>query len=95
MNLLKPDPLHPARRRTKMVDEPGDIVKVKKRTFGSKRDVGRVGTITKVRGKWAKVDFTNFDSQEPRERVYNRKELASIQEAKDMPNHVRKAEKEP
>lgn len=78
-----------------MTDTPGDIVRVKKRTFGRKQDVGRVGTITKIRGKWAKVNFSDYDSQEPRERVYNRKELESIQEARDMPTHVRKAEREP
>jgi hypothetical protein len=78
-----------------MTDEPGDIVRVRKRGFGRSSDAGRVGTIRKVRGKWAKVDFSNYDSQTPRERIYNRKELESVQEARDMPSHIRRAEKEP
>jgi len=79
-----------------MVDEPGDIVRVKKRKFAiGRKDAGRVGTVRKVRGRWVKVDFTQYDSQDPRERIYVRNELESVQEAKDMPNHVRKAEKEP
>jgi hypothetical protein len=78
-----------------MVDEPGDIVRVRKRRFGSKKDVGRVGTVTKVRGRWVKVDFSEYDSQDPRERIYVKKELQSVQEARDMPDHVRKAEREP
>lgn len=79
-----------------MTDQPGDIVRVRKRNFGKSGDAGRIGVVKKVRGRWAKVDFGPYDSQQPRERVYNRMtELESVQETRDMPSHIKRAEKEP
>jgi hypothetical protein len=68
-----------------MVDEAGDIV--------AERQTGRIGTVTRVKGNKVRVRFDD-SPQGPQEMSFKKKQLFSIREKKDMPGHVREAEKQ-
>lgn len=69
-----------------MVDEAGDIV--------AERQTGRIGVVTKVRGNKVRVRFDDMPSpQEPQEMNFKKKQLRSVLEKRDMPGHVREAER--
>jgi len=67
-----------------MVDEAGDIV--------GEKQTGRVGTVTRVKGSKVRVRFDD-SPQGPQEMNFKKKQLFSIREKKDMPGHVREAER--
>ena len=69
-----------------MVDEAGDIV--------GEKQTGRIGVVTRVKGSKVRVRFDDRpDPQGPQYVNFKKKHLYSIREKKDMPGHVREAER--
>jgi len=67
-----------------MVDEAGDIV--------AERQTGRIGVVTRVKGNKIRVRFDDHP-QGPQEMNFDKKHLRSVIERKDLPGHVREAER--
>lgn len=68
-----------------MVDEAGDIV--------AERQTGRIGVVTRVKGDKVRVKFPDVDPRRDQEMNFNKKQLYSVREKRDLPGHVREAER--
>ncbi len=70
-----------------MVDEAGDIV--------AERQTGRIGVVTQVKGNKVRVRFDDRpDPQGPQYASFKKKHLRPVIERRDLPGHIREAERQ-